>query len=97
VNENNQKTIFYDLKARREMKKAFEDAYRMQELIDFASKKKNNQSQMNEFILRADEIDYTKETKTNKYNEEVKVNTDINVRRASVNLDEIKTVRVMKN
>ncbi|EGR1783153.1 hypothetical protein D3763_25320 [Vibrio parahaemolyticus] len=97
VNENNKKTIFYDLKARREMKKAFEDAYRMQELIDFASKKKNNQSQMNEFILRADEIDYTKETKTNKYNEEVKVNTDINVRRASVNLDEIKTVRVMKN
>ncbi|EKF9199874.1 replication endonuclease [Vibrio cholerae] len=97
VNENNQKTIFYDLKARREIKKAFEDAYRMQELIDFASKKKNNQSQMNEFILRADEIDYTKEVKMNKYNEEVKVNTDINVRRASVNLDEIKTVRVMKN
>ncbi|EKO3663447.1 replication endonuclease [Vibrio metschnikovii] len=97
VNENNQKTIFYDLKARREMKKAFEDAYRMQELIDFASKKKNNQSQMNEFILRADEIDYTKEVKMNKYNEEVKVNTDINVRRASVNLDEIKTVRVIKN
>ncbi|ODP98410.1 hypothetical protein BGL48_12615 [Salinivibrio sp. SS3] len=97
VNENNQKTIFYDLKARREMKKAFEDAYRMQELIDFASKKKKNQSQMNEFILRADEIDYTKEIKTNKYGEEVKVNTDINVRRASVNLDEIKTVRVMKN
>ncbi len=97
VNENNQKTIFYDLKARREMKKAFKDADRMQELIDFASKKKNNQSQMNEFILRADEIDYTKETKTNKYGEEVKVNTDINVRRASVNLDEIKTVKVIKN
>ncbi|EOK5710308.1 replication endonuclease [Vibrio parahaemolyticus] len=97
VNENNQTTIFYDLKARREMKKAFEDAYRMQELIDFASKKKNNKSQMNEFILRADEIDYTKETKKNRYDEEVKVNTDINVRRASVNLDEIKTVRVMKN
>ncbi|MFW1081267.1 replication endonuclease [Vibrio parahaemolyticus] len=97
VNENNQKTIFYDLKARREMKKAFEDAYRMQELIDFASKKKNNQSQMNEFILRANEIDYTKETKTNKYGEEVKVNTDINVRRASVNLDKIKTVKVIKN
>lgn len=97
VNENNQKTIFYDLKARREMKKAFEDAYRMQELIDFASKKKNNKSQMNEFILRADEIDYTKEVKINKYNEEVKVNTDINVRRASVNLDEIKTVKVIKN
>ncbi|ELV8692619.1 replication endonuclease [Vibrio vulnificus] len=97
VNENNRKTIFYDLKARREMKKAFEDAYRLQELIDFASKKKRNQSQMNDFILRADEIDYTKETKMNKYGEEVKVNTDINVRRASVNLDEIKTVRVIKN
>ncbi|EKA4469812.1 replication endonuclease [Vibrio parahaemolyticus] len=97
VNDNNRATVFYDLNARREMKKAFEDAYRMQELIDFASKKKKNQSQMDKFILSADEINYTKETKKNKYDEEVKVNTDINVSRASVNLDEIKTIRVIKN
>lgn len=52
---------------------------------------------MDKFILSADEIDYTKETKKNKYDEEVKVNTDVNVSRASVNLDEIKTIRVIKN
>ncbi|MCF9106508.1 hypothetical protein J7942_15590 [Vibrio parahaemolyticus] len=97
VNDNNRETVFYDLNARREMKKAFEDAYRMQELIDFASKKEKNQSQMDKFILSADEINYKKETKKNKYDEEVKVNTDINVSRASVNLDEIKTIRVIKN
>ncbi|WP_305454589.1 hypothetical protein [Photobacterium leiognathi] len=88
---------FYNFIQSKNLRKAIVDAERLVTLVNVASNKINGKTDMRRFIKNADELTYTKHLQETRLGEIKKVNFEIGIGNAVVNLKSIKLLRIIKN
>lgn len=86
---------FYNFKQSINLRKAIVDAERLVTLVNVASNKIDGKTDMRRFIKNAYELTYTKHLQETRLGEIKKVNFEIGVGNAIVNLKSIKTIKVV--
>lgn len=86
---------FYNFIQSKNLRKAIVDAERLVTLVNVASNKINGKTDMRRFIKHADELTYTKHLQETRLGEIKKVNFEIGVGSAVINLKSIKMIKVV--